>query len=171
VPLMIMVCVRFRLNIMWKYKEQQSFTLTDEEYLERLDGVAAALVAWGKAEQVRGVLVLCVGCEGRPKQQAKTIALCILHKCHWPCQPVDCNRGSLLAIADNGCTWHSLASVLTHTRCIATAGQRGVHVRCACYKFSVVSSSRRDVLNIWAADCWISPPCADESNNTYYVLF
>lgn len=41
------------LNIMWKYREQQSFTLTEEEYMERLDGVAAALVAWGMAAHVK----------------------------------------------------------------------------------------------------------------------
>ncbi|DBA84376.1 TPA: hypothetical protein ACH3X2_006226 [Trebouxia sp. C0005] len=37
-------------NIMWKYREQVSFGLTEEEYMERLDGVAAALRAWGKVE-------------------------------------------------------------------------------------------------------------------------
>lgn len=41
------------LNIMWKYKEQKSFGLTEEEYMERLDGVAGALRAWGKVKQVK----------------------------------------------------------------------------------------------------------------------
>ncbi|KAL0033007.1 hypothetical protein WJX77_010583 [Trebouxia sp. C0004] len=40
-------------NIMWKYREQVSFGLTEEEYMERLDGVAAALRAWGKVKQVK----------------------------------------------------------------------------------------------------------------------
>lgn len=40
-------------NIMWKYKEQVSFGLTEAEYMERLDGVAAALRAWGKVKYVK----------------------------------------------------------------------------------------------------------------------
>lgn len=40
-------------NIMWKYREQVSFGLTEEQYMERLDGVAAALRAWGKVKQVK----------------------------------------------------------------------------------------------------------------------
>ncbi|KAL3158865.1 hypothetical protein ABBQ32_011583 [Trebouxia sp. C0010 RCD-2024] len=30
-------------NIMWKYREQVSFGLSEEQYMDRLDGVAAAL--------------------------------------------------------------------------------------------------------------------------------
>lgn len=62
------------LNIMWKYAEQQSWTVrvcaaavclqysncksrytqyTEEEYMERLDYVAAALRAWGKVKLVQ----------------------------------------------------------------------------------------------------------------------
>lgn len=40
-------------NIMWKYREQVSFGLSEAEYMERLDGVAAALRAWGKVKYVK----------------------------------------------------------------------------------------------------------------------
>lgn len=35
------------LNVMWKYAEQQSFSYTQEQYMQRLEYVAAALVSWG----------------------------------------------------------------------------------------------------------------------------
>ncbi|KAL3135701.1 hypothetical protein ABBQ38_006172 [Trebouxia sp. C0009 RCD-2024] len=40
-------------NIMWKYREQVSFGLSEEQYMDRLDGVAAALRAWGKVKYVK----------------------------------------------------------------------------------------------------------------------
>lgn len=44
------------VNVMWKYKEQASFGLSDEEYAARLDYIAAALVAWGAVGSVRSQL-------------------------------------------------------------------------------------------------------------------
>ncbi|WIA12872.1 hypothetical protein OEZ85_006495 [Tetradesmus obliquus] len=44
------------LNIMWRYKEQQSFSYTEEEYMQRLDYVAAALVSWGVVRSVQSQL-------------------------------------------------------------------------------------------------------------------
>lgn len=41
------------LNVMWRYKEQQSFTYSEEEYMQRLDYVAAALRSWGAVSTVR----------------------------------------------------------------------------------------------------------------------
>jgi hypothetical protein len=45
--------VLIALNIMWRYKEQASWQLSDEEYMERLDSVAAALRAWGRVQEVK----------------------------------------------------------------------------------------------------------------------
>ena len=39
--------------VMWKYLEQASFPLTEEEYLAHLDAVANYLQAWGSTEQVQ----------------------------------------------------------------------------------------------------------------------
>ena len=39
-------------QVMWKYLEQASFPLSEEEYFENLDAVANYLVAWGGVEQV-----------------------------------------------------------------------------------------------------------------------
>ncbi|KAF8067271.1 hypothetical protein HT031_002318 [Scenedesmus sp. PABB004] len=41
------------LNLMWKYQEQQSFSYTPEQFKERLDYVASALVAWGVVSSVQ----------------------------------------------------------------------------------------------------------------------
>ncbi|MGK7928410.1 MAG: DUF3067 family protein [Spirulina sp.] len=41
------------LQVMWKYLEQQSFPLSEAEYLEHLQGVTAYLNAWGGESQVR----------------------------------------------------------------------------------------------------------------------
>ncbi|CAH9102734.1 unnamed protein product [Cuscuta epithymum] len=41
------------LNVMWKYMEQRSFPLTEEEYLLRLDDVANTLKCWGAVSHVR----------------------------------------------------------------------------------------------------------------------
>lgn len=38
--------------IMWKYLEQASFPMTEADYLEHLDVVAAYLQEWGRATQV-----------------------------------------------------------------------------------------------------------------------
>jgi hypothetical protein len=39
--------------IMWKYLEQVSFPLTEEEYIAHLNAVSSYLQAWGSVEQVR----------------------------------------------------------------------------------------------------------------------
>ncbi|XP_009616917.1 uncharacterized protein LOC107770239 [Nicotiana tabacum] len=44
------------LNVMWKYREQRSFPLTEEEYLLRLDDVANTLKCWGAVSHVRNSL-------------------------------------------------------------------------------------------------------------------
>jgi hypothetical protein len=40
-------------QVMWRYLEQASFPLTEEEFVEHLDRVAGYLVAWNVVEQVR----------------------------------------------------------------------------------------------------------------------
>lgn len=40
------------LQVMWKYLEQVSFPLSEEEYLAHLDTIAAYLNAMGSAQQV-----------------------------------------------------------------------------------------------------------------------
>ncbi|KAB1206032.1 hypothetical protein CJ030_MR7G009261 [Morella rubra] len=44
------------LNVMWKYMEQRSFPLTEEEYLLRLDDVANSLKCWGAVSHIRNSL-------------------------------------------------------------------------------------------------------------------
>ncbi|XP_044489569.1 uncharacterized protein LOC123213975 isoform X1 [Mangifera indica] len=44
------------LNVMWKYMEQRSFPLTEEEYILRLDDVANALKCWGAVSHIRNSL-------------------------------------------------------------------------------------------------------------------
>jgi hypothetical protein len=38
---------------MWKYKEQASFSYSEEEFEARLDYIAAALRAWGAVSSVQ----------------------------------------------------------------------------------------------------------------------
>ncbi|WP_416309617.1 DUF3067 family protein [Spirulina sp. 06S082] len=44
------------LQVMWKYLEQQSFPLTEMEYLQHLQGVATYLDAWEGESQVQDYL-------------------------------------------------------------------------------------------------------------------
>lgn len=44
------------LNVMWKYMEQRSFPLTEEEYILRLDDVANILKCWGAVSHIRNSL-------------------------------------------------------------------------------------------------------------------
>lgn len=44
------------LNVMWKYMEQRSFPLTEEEYILRLDDVANTLKGWGAVSHIRSSL-------------------------------------------------------------------------------------------------------------------
>ena len=41
------------VQVMWKYLEQASFPMTEDEYLAHLDTIAAYLNAWGGADQIR----------------------------------------------------------------------------------------------------------------------
>ncbi|MGP1382617.1 MAG: DUF3067 family protein [Thainema sp.] len=41
------------VQVMWKYLEQASFPMTEDEYLAHLDAIAAYLNAWGGADQIR----------------------------------------------------------------------------------------------------------------------
>lgn len=44
------------MNVMWKYMEQRSFPLTEEEYILRLDNVANSLKCWGAVSHIRNSL-------------------------------------------------------------------------------------------------------------------
>lgn len=41
------------LQVMWRYLEQVSFPMSDEDYSEHLDAIAAHIGEWGVAAQVR----------------------------------------------------------------------------------------------------------------------
>ena len=41
---------KFYLQVMWKYLEQKSFPLTEEQYNQQLDAVAELLTEWGVQE-------------------------------------------------------------------------------------------------------------------------
>ncbi|GFR51233.1 hypothetical protein Agub_g13608 [Astrephomene gubernaculifera] len=48
---------RMYLQVMWKFLEQQSFPLTEAQYMQQLDAVAEYLTDWGVADTVRqGIL-------------------------------------------------------------------------------------------------------------------
>lgn len=44
---------RIFVQVMWKYLEQASFPLSEQEYFEHLNGVASYLNAWGSDSQVK----------------------------------------------------------------------------------------------------------------------
>eukprot|EP00878_Enallax_costatus_P002960 GHUV01003156.1.p1 GENE.GHUV01003156.1~~GHUV01003156.1.p1 ORF type:complete len:185 (+),score=52.66 GHUV01003156.1:284-838(+) len=44
------------LNVMWRYKEQQSFSYTEEQFMQRLEYIAAAIVNWGMVNSVQSQL-------------------------------------------------------------------------------------------------------------------
>ncbi|KAJ3672314.1 hypothetical protein LUZ60_007035 [Juncus effusus] len=44
------------MNVMWKYREQRSFPLSEEEYILRLDDVANTLKCWGAVSHIRNSL-------------------------------------------------------------------------------------------------------------------
>ena len=44
------------VQVMWKYLEQASFPLTEEQYMAHLDAVANYLHAWGGVEQVQNYI-------------------------------------------------------------------------------------------------------------------
>ncbi|MEO1131105.1 MAG: DUF3067 family protein [Cyanobacteria bacterium J06639_1] len=47
---------RVLLMVMWRYREQQSFPLSEEDYLAHLDTIAEQLCDWGAAEAVAAEL-------------------------------------------------------------------------------------------------------------------
>ena len=44
---------KFLLQIMWRYLEQKSFPMTEDQYMEHLNAVASYLSAWDGEAQVR----------------------------------------------------------------------------------------------------------------------
>ena len=44
------------VQVMWKYLEQASFPMTEGEYEEHLEAIAAYLNGWGSAEQVKSYI-------------------------------------------------------------------------------------------------------------------
>ncbi len=41
------------LQVMWRYQEQQSFSMNDVEFMQHLDTVASYLSDWGVVDQVQ----------------------------------------------------------------------------------------------------------------------
>ncbi|PZU96175.1 MAG: DUF3067 domain-containing protein [Pseudanabaena sp.] len=41
------------LQVMWKYQEQQSFSMNEQEFIEHLNVIASYLSDWGVVEQVQ----------------------------------------------------------------------------------------------------------------------
>ncbi|NUN65225.1 DUF3067 family protein [Pseudanabaena biceps] len=41
------------LQVMWRYQEQQSFSMSQAEFITHLDAIASYLSDWGVAEQVQ----------------------------------------------------------------------------------------------------------------------
>jgi hypothetical protein len=48
---------RIFVQIMWKYLEQASFPLSEQEYIEHLEAVASYLNAWGTIKQVQNFII------------------------------------------------------------------------------------------------------------------
>jgi hypothetical protein len=44
------------VQVMWKYQEQVSFPLSEEDYLEHLNQIASYLAAWNAVDQVRNYI-------------------------------------------------------------------------------------------------------------------
>ena len=44
---------RVYVQVMWKFLEQQSFALTEQQYVQQLDAVASYISLWGAQETVR----------------------------------------------------------------------------------------------------------------------
>ena len=50
-------CCRTYFQVMWKYQEQASFPMSEDEYMAQLDAVAELLTQWGLVSTVRdGIL-------------------------------------------------------------------------------------------------------------------
>lgn len=47
---------RIFVQVMWKYLEQASFPLSEQEYLEHLEAIAHYLNAWGGVQQVQSFI-------------------------------------------------------------------------------------------------------------------
>lgn len=47
---------RIFVQIMWKYLEQASFPLSEQEYLEHLEAIASYLNAWGGVPQFKNFI-------------------------------------------------------------------------------------------------------------------
>lgn len=46
------------LQVMWRYQEQQSFNMTEAEFLQHLDAIAAYLSDWDVVEQVQQFILI-----------------------------------------------------------------------------------------------------------------
>lgn len=46
------------LQVMWRYQEQQSFGMTEAEFLQHLNEIAAYLSDWGVVEQVQQFILI-----------------------------------------------------------------------------------------------------------------
>ncbi|NEQ95398.1 MAG: DUF3067 family protein [Cyanothece sp. SIO2G6] len=44
---------KFWVQVMWRYLEQQSFPMNEQEYLEHLNAIGGYISAWGGDHQVR----------------------------------------------------------------------------------------------------------------------
>jgi hypothetical protein len=44
-------------QVMWRYLEQASFPLSEEEYLAHLQEIATYLVGWGQADHIRQTIL------------------------------------------------------------------------------------------------------------------
>lgn len=44
---------RIFLQVMWRYQEQQSFSISEQAFIEHLNVIAAYLSDWGVVEQVK----------------------------------------------------------------------------------------------------------------------
>ncbi|MDJ0687650.1 MAG: DUF3067 family protein [Xenococcaceae cyanobacterium MO_188.B32] len=47
---------RIFVQVMWKYLEQASFPLSEQEYLEHLEAITSYLHAWGGVQQVQNFI-------------------------------------------------------------------------------------------------------------------
>ncbi|MEE3718169.1 DUF3067 family protein [Tumidithrix elongata RA019] len=48
---------RIMAQVMWRYQEQASFPLSETDYLDHLNAIAAHLNDWGTVEQVKEFIV------------------------------------------------------------------------------------------------------------------
>lgn len=47
------------LNVMWRYLGQQSFPLTEQQYLEHLEAIAQLVIKWDRVDHVKELIRTC----------------------------------------------------------------------------------------------------------------